>query len=190
MHLLIFYFFYCVDDPPACANSGEAGSKSANIQMPCADTGAKKEDAYSISTSADEALEIPASLDSELSDDEEGANVPDVPVLDPAGASEEAVDTSSPTQSDELQHNVKALIDFIAASEHQPLWNYEDITPKQLTIRSSQQLAYFVRHVVAIFSESLPHCHLEERLAQIALHLALSCSSRHYAGRSLQVQLL
>ena len=25
-------------------------------------------------------------------------------------------------------------------------------------------------------------------MAQIALHLALSCSSRHYAGRSLQVR--
>jgi hypothetical protein len=30
--------------------------------------------------------------------------------------------------------------------------------------------------------ESLPHARLAERWAQLAIQLALSCSSRHYAG--------
>ncbi|CAL4112178.1 unnamed protein product, partial [Meganyctiphanes norvegica] len=72
-------------------------------------------------------------------------------------------------------------------SKDQPLWTYEDITSKNFSIRSAEQLTNFVRHVVTVFSASLPHTHIEERWAQIALHLALSCSSRHYAGRSLQV---
>ncbi|XP_042223634.1 protein furry-like [Homarus americanus] len=88
---------------------------------------------------------------------------------------------------DDLQYSIMALIDFIVSSKNQPLWPYEDITSKQFSIRSAEQLANFVRHVVTVFSHSLPHTHIEERWAQIALHLALSCSSRHYAGRSLQV---
>lgn len=88
---------------------------------------------------------------------------------------------------DDLQYSIMALIDYIASSKNQPLWTYEDITSKQFSIRSAEQLSNFVRHVVTVFSHSLPHTHIEERWAQIALHLALSCSSRHYAGRSLQV---
>ncbi|XP_064103219.1 protein furry-like isoform X6 [Macrobrachium nipponense] len=88
---------------------------------------------------------------------------------------------------DDLQYSIMSLIDFIASSKNQPLWTYEDITSKQFSIRSAEQLSNFVRHVVMVFSNSLPHAHIEERWAQIALHLALSCSSRHYAGRSLQV---
>lgn len=37
------------------------------------------------------------------------------------------------------------------------------------------------------FRDSLPHAHINERWAQTALQLGLSCSSRHYAGRSLQI---
>ena len=32
-----------------------------------------------------------------------------------------------------------------------------------------------------------PNAHLAERWSQLSLQLALSCSSRHYAGRSLQL---
>ncbi|XP_076040545.1 microtubule binding protein furry isoform X4 [Oratosquilla oratoria] len=117
---------------------------------------------------------------------------PDVIVTseDTATTTTDATSTSSVAgvaPMDDLQYNIKALIDFIASSKNQPLWNYEDITSKQHSIKSAEQLGNFVRHVVNVFSESLPHGHVEERWAQIALHLALSCSSRHYAGRSLQI---
>ncbi|KAF9414234.1 hypothetical protein HW555_007777, partial [Spodoptera exigua] len=44
-----------------------------------------------------------------------------------------------------------------------------------------------LRHVLRVFRESLPHALISERWAQTALQLGLSCPSRHYAGRSLQV---
>lgn len=44
-----------------------------------------------------------------------------------------------------------------------------------------------LQHVVRVFRESLPLGHVNERWAQTALQLGLSCSSRHYAGRSLQI---
>lgn len=55
------------------------------------------------------------------------------------------------------------------------------------SVRSCCQLNTLLQHVLKIFRESLPHAHISERWAQIALQLGLSCSSRHYAGRSLQV---
>lgn len=55
------------------------------------------------------------------------------------------------------------------------------------SVRSAEQLDVFVQHICRVFGESLPHSHLEERWAQVALHLALSSPSRHYAGRSLQI---
>ena len=69
----------------------------------------------------------------------------------------------------------------------QPFWQYEDITRTDWTIRSADQIDVFLQHVVSVFAHSLPHAHLDKRWAQLALQLALSCSSRHYAGRSLQI---
>ncbi|CAG9782168.1 unnamed protein product [Diatraea saccharalis] len=68
-----------------------------------------------------------------------------------------------------------------------PLWQYEDITAKVWSLRSCQQMATLLRHVLRVFRESLPHALVSERWAQTALQLGLSCPSRHYAGRSLQV---
>ena len=45
----------------------------------------------------------------------------------------------------------------------QPLWSYEDITSKVWSVRSAEQLDIFVQHTCRVFSESLPHSHLEER---------------------------
>lgn len=45
----------------------------------------------------------------------------------------------------------------------QPLWSYEDITSKVWNVRSAEQLDVFVQHICRVFSESLPHSHLEER---------------------------
>lgn len=67
------------------------------------------------------------------------------------------------------------------------LWNYEDITAKVWSCRSVEQLDAFLQHVLRIFRDSLPHALISERWAQTALQLGLSCSSRHYAGRSLQL---
>ena len=82
---------------------------------------------------------------------------------------------------------IKCLIDFISSKKGVPLWNYEDITAKVWSIRSTDQLSYFIEHILFVFKESMPSAKLEERWSEIALQLALSCSSRHYAGRSLQI---
>ena len=81
----------------------------------------------------------------------------------------------------------KALIHFIASRRCQPMWQYEDITKTMWTIRSAEQLDNFLQYVLNVFEQSLPTAHLAERWSQLALQLALSCSSRHYAGRSLQI---
>lgn len=55
------------------------------------------------------------------------------------------------------------------------------------SIKSSEQLACFLRHILKVYADSYSQEHIAERWAQTALQLGLSCSSRHYAGRSLQV---
>lgn len=93
-----------------------------------------------------ETTDVLTSLDSEVSDDEDvvGATVAQ-------GTTTNTTPCKAPAEPvDHLQSNVKGIVDFIAAHEGQPLWSYEDITPKQLTIRSAQQLANFVQHVVTV----------------------------------------
>lgn len=41
--------------------------------------------------------------------------------------------------------------------------------------------------MVKVFADSYPQARIAERWAQTALQLGLSCSSRHYAGRCLQI---
>ncbi|XP_969290.2 protein furry [Tribolium castaneum] len=81
---------------------------------------------------------------------------------------------------------IKSLIDFLS-NQAGPLWNYEDITAKVWTVKSAEQIDIFLQHILKIFQFSLPNAHVNERWAQTALQLGLSCSSRHYAGRSLQI---
>ncbi|CAH0545977.1 unnamed protein product [Brassicogethes aeneus] len=82
---------------------------------------------------------------------------------------------------------IKSVIEFLATRQNVQLWNYEDITAKVWTIKSAEQIDIFLQYVLKIFRESLPNAHVNERWAQTALQLGLSCSSRHYAGRSLQI---
>lgn len=82
---------------------------------------------------------------------------------------------------------IKDLITFMSQESSQPLWNYEDITAKVWSAKSAEQLTCFLHHIVKCYSDSYPHARISERWAQTALQLGLSCSSRHYAGRSLQV---
>ncbi|CAH0386341.1 unnamed protein product [Bemisia tabaci] len=86
-----------------------------------------------------------------------------------------------------IQDITKSLIDFLAARKYQALWSYEDITAKMWTCRSVEQLETFLQYILRVFRESMPHALISERWAQTALQLGLSCSSRHYAGRSLQI---
>ena len=81
----------------------------------------------------------------------------------------------------------KALIHFIASKKLQPMWQYEDITRTVWDIHSAEQIDNFLHYILQVFEQSLAHSHLAERWSQLSLQLALSCSSRHYAGRSLQI---
>lgn len=81
---------------------------------------------------------------------------------------------------------IKSLIDFLS-NQINPLWNYEDITAKVWTIKSAEQIDVLLQHILKIYQFSLPNAHISDRWAQTALQLGLSCSSRHYAGRSLQI---
>ncbi|GAB6027284.1 hypothetical protein CHUAL_001566 [Chamberlinius hualienensis] len=123
-----------------------------------------------------------------LDDASEASNSTTVTItLNSLGGSETA-DKDNPLSADvKTEDVIKAVVNFIASRKSLPMWSYEDITSKVWSIRSAEQLATFLRYILAVFKDSLPHARIEERWAQIALQLALSCSSRHYAGRSLQI---
>ncbi|KAL3879804.1 hypothetical protein ACJMK2_032086 [Sinanodonta woodiana] len=82
---------------------------------------------------------------------------------------------------------VKKILDVLTNRRGRPLWSYEDITPKTLVTQSAVQLEYFLKLIVNFFSQLSPLALVEQRWSQVALQLSLSCSSRHYAGRSFQV---
>ncbi|XP_058853378.1 protein furry homolog-like isoform X4 [Acipenser ruthenus] len=82
---------------------------------------------------------------------------------------------------------VKALIEFITSRKRGPLWNHEDVSPKNPSIKSAEQLTVFLKHVVAVFKQTQSGFQLEQLLSEVSLQTALSCSSRHYAGRSFQI---
>ncbi|KAK7496521.1 hypothetical protein BaRGS_00012173, partial [Batillaria attramentaria] len=86
-----------------------------------------------------------------------------------------------------VEEVIKAILSFMDSRKGRPLWSADDITPKVLTTHSSFLLQYFLRCVVRCFKELSPMALVEQRWSQMALQLALSCSSRHYAGRSFQV---
>lgn len=80
-----------------------------------------------------------------------------------------------------------ALIKFLLEHKTQPLWACEDITAKLWNIRSATQLSVFLQNSIDSFIHSYPSSDMEKRWAQVSLQIGLACSSRHYAGRSLQV---
>jgi hypothetical protein len=95
-------------------------------------------------------------------------------------------DTNSPS-SLSREEVVQRLIAYLNTKKGCPLWAYEDITAQVHTIRSALQLTQFVQWIVILFRACVPQAMLEERWMELALRITLSCSSRHYAGRSLQV---
>ncbi|XP_026680249.1 protein furry-like [Diaphorina citri] len=78
----------------------------------------------------------------------------------------------------DIQHVITSLVEFLSSKHNQVLWPYEDITAKVWTIRSGEQLDIFLRHVLRLFRESLPHALISERWAQTALQLAAELRAR------------
>ncbi|XP_041113694.1 protein furry homolog-like isoform X7 [Polyodon spathula] len=89
--------------------------------------------------------------------------------------------------SADQDEKVKALIEFITSRKRGPLWNHEDVSPRNPSIKSAEQLTVFLKHVVAVFKHAPSGFQLEQLLSEVSLQTALSCSSRHYAGRSFQI---
>ncbi|KAM8939841.1 protein furry homolog-like isoform 1-T1 [Pelodytes ibericus] len=87
----------------------------------------------------------------------------------------------------EQDEKVKTLMEFITSRKRGPLWNHEDVSAKNPSIKSAEQLTVFLKHVVSVFKNSRSGFQLEHHLSEVALQTALSCSSRHYAGRSFQI---
>ncbi|KAE8629553.1 hypothetical protein XENTR_v10000522 [Xenopus tropicalis] len=87
----------------------------------------------------------------------------------------------------EQEEKVKTLMEFITSRKRGPLWNHEDVSAKNPCIKSAEQLTVFLKHVVSVFKHSRSGFQLEHQLSEVALQTALSCSSRHYAGRSFQI---
>lgn len=86
-------------------------------------------------------------------------------------------------------HSV-TMIEVLFFRKGSALWAFEDITSRNWRIASGEQLTNFVSHLSRLYSELLPKARTETRWAQTALHVALCCSNRHYAGRSFQVRLI
>lgn len=83
-----------------------------------------------------------------------------------------------------LPQVARALAAFLLARRGKPLWQWEDLSPRLAGLKSSAELELLLRYLARLFAEA-PH--LEHRWAQLALQVALTCASRHYAARSLQV---
>lgn len=99
----------------------------------------------------------------------------------------EPQDFSNAKQPLTIQDMTIALIRFLAEAQSQPLWACEDITARLWNIKSANQLIPFLNNVLKIFAQAFPSSNLQRKWAQVSLQIGLACSSRHYAGRSLQV---
>eukprot|EP00117_Sycon_ciliatum_P032387 scpid1600/ scgid25124/ Protein furry homolog-like; ALL1-fused gene from chromosome 4p12 protein len=94
-----------------------------------------------------------------------------------------------PTSSASTNAHTKAksLVEYIALRERRrPLWSYEEITSRVVSIKSAEHLKALLSRVMTVLSE-LPGPALSERWAKESLRWATCCSSRHYAGRSFQL---
>ncbi|XP_051889343.1 protein furry homolog-like isoform X5 [Pristis pectinata] len=109
------------------------------------------------------------------------------------GTTSAAIPQLTPTILNEVDitadqdEKVKALIEFITTRKRGPLWNHEDVSPKNPNIKTAEQLTVFLKHVMSIFKQCRSGLQLEQLLSEVALQTALSCSNRHYAGRSFQI---
>ena len=72
--------------------------------------------------------------------------------------------------------------------ENRPLWSYETVTPRKKDLKSLVIMNDLLTNLVSIFKQCLPQSLIDLRWCQTSLQFAMSCPSRHYAGRSLQVK--
>lgn len=72
-------------------------------------------------------------------------------------------------------------------SDGKALWSFEDITTKSQDIVSATELTTFLVQVLEIFESKFKTSGIRSSWAKVASKWAISCSSRHYAGRSFQV---
>ncbi|KAK1345945.1 hypothetical protein QTO34_008410 [Cnephaeus nilssonii] len=54
----------------------------------------------------------------------------------------------------EQDGKVKTLMEFITSRKRGPLWNHEDVSARNPSIKSAEQLAAFLKHVVSVFKQS------------------------------------
>lgn len=94
------------------------------------------------------------------------------------------VGTSSSTRE---FSKIEKLIESLLLSGRKPLWQCEEVTPRNMSIKSIESLENFIKNVIDAFSVLQSCKELKENWTQVALQWATSCSSRHYAGRSFQV---
>lgn len=77
---------------------------------------------------------------------------------------------------------------YLFFRENRPLWSYETVTPRQKDLKSLVIMNDLLTNLVSIFKQCLPQSLIDLRWCQTSLQFAMSCPSRHYAGRSLQVK--
>ncbi|ETE70255.1 Protein furry-like-like protein, partial [Ophiophagus hannah] len=56
--------------------------------------------------------------------------------------------------SGEQDEKMKSLMEFITSRKQGPLWNHEDVSAKNPSIKSAELLTIFLKHVVSVFKQS------------------------------------
>ncbi|XP_053400043.1 protein furry-like isoform X2 [Mercenaria mercenaria] len=112
---------------------------------------------------------------------------PGTPPTPEQPSTESVTESTDPDTLNSVLDIVKVVLEIMSKRRGRPLWCYEDITPKTLVTQSAEQLENLLRFIVKFFKYLSPLALVEQRWSQVAMQLALSCSSRHYAGRSFQV---
>ncbi|XP_077578955.1 protein furry homolog [Stigmatopora nigra] len=102
----------------------------------------------------------------------------------PDSARRRSSPTSGSSPDGRREDYITKLMEFLSSSCG-ALWCHQDISPKNPLPKSAGQLTNFTRHVLSVFGEC--DARLERQLSEVALRDGLDGSSRHRAGRSLQV---
>lgn len=77
----------------------------------------------------------------------------------------------------------KRIVLYLPCRKRGPLWNHEDVSPKNPNIKSSDQLSVFVRHVVNVFKQSPSGMYAFKLLIMlITPHHSILCNTWTAAG--------
>ncbi|KAL5246752.1 hypothetical protein ACHWQZ_G018834 [Mnemiopsis leidyi] len=85
-----------------------------------------------------------------------------------------------------LAERVRTVLKFMNSRDQRPLWNYEQITPHNLTVESVHLMHSFLNSVLAVF-DALVDIELKKEFCKETLSWAVHCGQRHYAGRSFEI---